>query len=329
MRILTRSEIERAIGMPEALEAARLAFTQLASGRAHVPLRTPLHLPEHEALALFMPAALEGTQALGCKLVTVYPHNREHALPSIHALVLLLDPNTGRPLAVLEGACLTTIRTGAASGVATELLARPEARVLACFGAGEQAFWQVKSICTVRPIERVWVRSRTEASAQRLIERLMQDRGVPRDLRAARTQEEAVCEADVICTATTSSTPVFEGRLLRPGTHINAIGSYSATMQELDTDAVRQARIVVDSRAACQAEAGDLAVPLAAGLIGGPETWTELGEILLGRAARRTSPEEITLFKSVGNAAQDLALAERALREAERLQLGTEIDMFS
>jgi ornithine cyclodeaminase len=311
--------------MPQAIEAMRDAFAQLSGGEAEVPVRTALPLPAHDAVTLFMPAYLGKGPALGAKVVSVHPRNRAAGLPTIHALVVLIDAATGRPLAALEGGYLTALRTGAGAGLATDCLARPGARVLACFGAGVQAETQVEAVCAVRPIERVWVVSRSEESARGFAERMRGRPGLPADVRVAPGARDALGEADVVCTATSARTPVLGGRDLRPGAHVNAIGVFTTDAREVDDETVRRARVVVDSRAACEAEAGDLVIPWQSGLTGGPETWAELGEIVLGRAPGRASPEEVTLFKSVGNAAQDLAAARLALREAERLGLGTEV----
>jgi alanine dehydrogenase len=327
MRVLSRSDVRQSLGMREAILAMRDAFAQLSGSEAQVPQRAVLDVPQQDAVVLIMPARLAAIHAMTCKVVSVYPRNPARGMKLIHALVLLIDENSGRPLAALEGGYLTGLRTGAASGVATDLLARKEARVLACFGAGTQAAFQVEAVCEVRAIERVWIKGRSTQRAEQLAERLRGVGRIPSDVRVAETAQQALAEADIVCTATTSSSPVFDGRDLRPGTHVNAIGSYTRAMQEVDIATLQQARIVVDSRAACQAEAGDLAAALGAGAIGGPETWTELGEILLGRAPGRQSESEITYFKSVGNAAQDAAAAQRAFLQASRLGLGQEIDL--
>ena len=327
MRVLSGRDVAQSIGMSEAILAVRQAFVQLATGRADVPVRTPVSVPGHDGLTLFMPAYLSGSAALGCKVVSVRPRNRDRGLPLIAALVVLVDEATGQPLAALEGSYLTSLRTGAGSGVATDLLARPEARVLACFGAGVQAATQVEAVCAVRPIKRVWVLSRSEETARRFADRVSGRRGVPSDVRVATDAEQALAEADIVCTATTSRTPVFDGRSLRPGTHVNAVGAYTHEMREVDAETVRRSVVVVDSRSGCSAEAGDLIAAMREGAVGGPETWVELGSVLAGLATGRRSPEEITFFKSVGNAAQDVAVGLRALREAERLGLGTSIDL--
>ena len=328
MRILSRSDVQRAITMPQAIDAMRDAFAQLASGEAEVPARTAVPIAAHDAVTLFMPAYLPRGPALGGKIVSVHPRNRAAGLATIHALVILIDHATGRPLAALEGSYLTALRTGAGAGLATDCLARADARVLACFGAGAQAETQVEAVCAVRSIERVWVYSRSDDSARRFIERMRGRPGVPDTFEIAASARAALGEADVVCTATSARTPVLDGRDLRPGTHVNAIGAFTTETREVDDETVRRARVVVDARDTCVAEAGDLVIPWKGGLTGGPETWTELGAIVLGRAPGRTSADEITFFKSVGNAAQDMAAARVVLRAAETLGLGTEVTLM-
>ena len=246
----------------------------------------------------------------------------------LHALVILLDAETGAPVAALEGGWLTALRTGAASGAATDLLARPDARTLAVFGAGAQAETQMMAVCAVRSIERVWLCSRTPARAEALAARLAGHHGVPTDLRIVADPAQAAGEADIICTATTSPSPVFPGEAVRPGTHINAIGAFTTTAREVDTRLVqRAARLVVDERAAAEAEAGDLVIPWQAGDGPGPESWIELGAIAAGLAQGRTEADQVTLFKSVGNAAQDVAVGALAVARAEARGLGVEVEL--
>jgi ornithine cyclodeaminase len=311
--------------MSLAIESARRAFTAYSSGLVEVPLRTQIPVPERDGTTFFMPGYLRDAQVMGGKVVSVRPRNREAGLPTIQGVMLLIDAATGLPAALLEAGFLTALRTGAASGVATDVLSRADSRVLACFGAGEQAETQIEAVCAVRAIERVWILSRSGDSAGRLAGRIRGQRGISEDVRVAESPSQALREADVVCTATTSRTPVFQGRDLRPGTHVNAIGSGTPDVREVDAEALRRAEIVVDSRAACRVEAGDLILALEQDAIKGPDSWTELGEILLGRANGRTSPEQVTYFKSVGLAAQDLAIAQTALHEAKRRGLGSEL----
>jgi alanine dehydrogenase len=327
MRILSREDVRQAVSMAEAIEAVKVAYAQLSAGQATVPLRTPIDLPAHAGITLFMPAYLVSSDALGVKVVSVHDRNPEQGLPLIHALVLLIAPTTGQPLAAMEGGYLTALRTGAASGVATHYLARPDARIVACFGAGTQAETQLEAVCAVRDISRVWVVDPNRDKARQFCQKLAGRGRIPTDLRLADSSAQAVRDADIVVCATTSTTPVFYGQDLRPGTHVNAIGAYRPDMQEVDATTILRATVVVDQRQACLAEAGDLILPLKQGLITGDKIYAEIGEIVLGRKLARSDSQEITYFKSVGNAVQDVAVGQLALHKAEQLGLGVEVGL--
>ena len=324
MLILSAADVRRAAPMPAAIDACAAAFVELSGGQATVPLRLPITQSQHDAVTFFMPAHLAQSNALGLKVVSVFPHNQQrHGLPSIHALVVLLDAATGQPLAAMDGTYLTALRTGAGSGAATRVLARPESRVLALFGAGAQAPHQVHAVCAVRPIERIWIvnRGRERADALAL---LLKEQGIQAEIRLADSAAAALAEADVICCATRASTPLFADAAVRPGTHINGVGSYTHELAEVPPATVGRARVVVDQRAAAWAEAGDLIQARDAGLLE-ESAIVELGEVLAGQAVGRSDAAQITFFKSVGNAVQDMAVGQLALAEARRLGLGTEV----
>ncbi|MDH7485632.1 MAG: hypothetical protein QHJ81_05070 [Anaerolineae bacterium] len=327
MHVLSKTDVQRAITMREAIEVVKGAFAQLSTGQATVPLRLPLEVPAQEAVTLFMPAYLAASGGMGAKVVSVFPHNAERGLPTIHAVVVLVDSATGQPQALLDGTYLTALRTGAASGAATDFLARSDARTVAVFGAGAQGRTQLAAVCAVRDIEQAWVYDVNRTAAERYVQELRAQPGMPPRLDVAASPAAAVREADVICTATTSHSPVFDSGDVWPGTHINAVGAFTPQMQEVDVAGLRGVRIVVDSRAACLAEAGDLIIPLRRGLIPAAEAWTELGEIAAGRAPGRRSAEEITCFKSVGNAVQDVSVGQAVLAAARRLGLGVEVEL--
>lgn len=328
MRVLSADDVRRAVPMAAAIDAVEGAFVALSSGQADVPLRAHIETPERQATSFFMPARLGGPggAGLGLKVVSVFPQNVARGEPSIYALVAVLDPESGRPLAVLDGTYLTALRTGAASGVATRHMARPEARTLALFGAGAQALPQALAVLAVRDIARVWIVNRTRGRAEALAGRL-RDTGYAGEVLLAAGPEEALAEADVVCAATASAAPVFRDEWLRAGAHINGVGSYKPSMAELPPETVARARVVVDQRRAAWAEAGDLIQARDAGLFGEGQVAGELGEVAAGRVAGRTGPDEITLFKSVGNAAQDVAVAALALARAEALGLGTSVSL--
>jgi len=319
MHILSGADVRRAVTMSEAIQAVRQAYIQLSAGQAVVPLRTPVPIEQRGAVTLFMPAYLAHSDALGAKIVSVFPGN---------TVVIVVDAATGRPLALLDGTYLTALRTGAASGVATDLLARPDARVVAIFGAGAQARTQLEAVCTVRTIEKVWVHDTApEAAAAYVQEMREHGRPVPADISVAESPAQATAQADIICTATTSSTPVFDDAHLKPGVHVNGIGAYTPEMQEIPAETVVRAKVVVDSRSASLEEAGDLIIPLRQGLITRDDIYGEIGEIAAGQIPGRESDQEVTFFKSVGIAVQDVAVADLVLRRATELGLGLEVEL--
>jgi alanine dehydrogenase len=325
VRVLSGKDVKAAITMAEAIEAVAQAFAQLSMGKASVPLRTSVET--EQGVSLFMPAHLPDSESTALKVVSVYPDNRSLGLPTIMAMVVVVDGRTGRPLAVMDGTYLTALRTGAASGVATDLLAREDAQIVALFGAGVQGRTQLEAVCTVRGIEEIRVFDINQGASQKLVAEMAGQGLVPENVLVANSRREAVRGADIVVTATTSHSPVFDGRDIAPGTHINGIGSYTPEMREVDEKVVERAKIVVDSREGCLAEAGDLIIPIEAGLITETDIYAELGEIVAGAKPGRESRQEITFFKSVGNAVQDAAVAWKALERAEKKGLGAVVEL--
>ena len=325
MLVLQAVEVRKALPMAETIAAMKRAFASLSDGSAQVPLRSRVVVSRHGGESLFMPAFVddEAGAALALKVVSVFTRNpQQYGLPTLHAAVVVLEPHTGRPTALLEGGTLTAIRTGAASGAATDLLARHDSRIAAIFGAGVQARTQLEAICTVRPIRTVWIYDRIPERIEPFMRELAGQGPIPDELRVAASPLQAVRDADVICTATTSLTPVFDDADLKPGVHINGIGSYTPAMAEVPAETVKRALVVVDSRAAALAEAGDLIQPIQTGLISETHIHAELGELVLGRKPGRARAEEITFFKPVGVAVQDAVAAQLAVEHAQRLGLG-------
>jgi ornithine cyclodeaminase len=328
IKIFTGRDIDQALSMTEAVEVVKDAFIQLSLKKAQSPVRTSLNLKEPGEAALVMPAYLEESRALGAKMVTVLPWNPRVQLPAVQAIVLLFDAARGSPLAVLEGTHLTRFRTGAATGAATQVLSRVHSRSLAIFGAGGQSFFQVKGVLAARKIERIKVFDLLPEKADELIEGLQADascRGI--ELLKTGTPAQALEGTDIVVTATTSSRPVFDGKLLKEGMHINAIGAFKPEMQEVDEETICRARIFVDSVEACLEEAGDLIIPLKRGLIQKTDILAELGEVAAGRKKGRSSPREITYFKSVGNAVQDVSVAQAIYDRARGKNLGQEVEL--
>ena len=328
MLVLTRSQVRDLVPMPDAVELMKTAFAELSAGRTVSPLRTVISLTDREGDALFMPAYVPAMNALGLKSVNVFRRNPRRGLPVIHAVVSLVDPETGQPLAIMDGTYLTALRTGAVSGAAADLLARPESRVLAAIGAGAQGVTQIAAVCAVRPIERVIAVDVNESALERLPETMRRDwPDIAERVETTTDASAAVRAADIVCTATTSHTPVFDDADIRPGTHISAVGAYTPEMQELPAATVARATVVVAAIDAALAEAGDLIIPLAEGLVTREHFARELGMVAVGMAPGRTSADEVTLFKSVGNAVQDVVVAKRAVDRARERGIGTEIDL--
>ncbi len=341
LRLLSASEVRRAMPMADAIRIVREAFLELSAGRAAMPVRTQIPIPESGGISLHMPAHLPGPGPVGkgqvgrgragkgqlaTKIVSVFPRNpdRSPPLPTIHALVLALDAETGVPLGALEGGTLTAIRTGAASGVATAELAPEDVETAAVLGAGIQARTQLEAMVVARPgIRRALVFDiRPEASAafaREMSERL----AIP--VTAAARADDAVAAADVIAEATTASAPVFSDSALRPRAHLNAVGSFTPAMQIIPPETVVRAKVVVDHRESCWEEAGDLIRPRDAGLIDESHVLAEIGEIAAGTAPRPEGGP--VLFKTVGTAVQDVAVAAAALARAEEQDLGVVVDL--
>jgi alanine dehydrogenase len=325
MRVLSRDDMRQALSMSRAVVAVKRGFAQLSAGQADIPLRSALDVPRHDGVTLFMPGYLASDEQMAVKIVSVFDRNPDKGLPLIHALVVVIDATTGQPAAVMDGAYLTALRTGAASGAATEALAREDACVAAIIGAGVQGRTQLEAVCAVRAIEKAWVYDLALEQARVYADEMEQRLSLP--VTVAGTPDEAVGDADVICTATTATSPVFDDADIRPGTHINAIGAYTPEMQELPPDTVLRAKVVIDDYEASMAEAGDLLIPIKQGLMTAEHIYAELGDIITGQKVGRTSPEELTVFKSVGVAVQDVAVSAAVLEAARRMDLGTEVDL--
>ena len=291
--ILDDGAVRRHLRMVDLIPAMSRALADLSAGRVLQPVRTMLSVAEHQGFFAVMPAY---AGALGAKLVTFYPTNQ--GIPTHHALILLFRPETGEPIAVMDGRLITEMRTAAVSAVATQLLARPDASVLGILGSGVQARSHLEALRLVRGFRdvRVWSPRSAGAFAERL------------GVRAVDSAEEAVRGADVVVVATAARTPVLFGEWLSPGAHVNAVGAVRPDWRELDDETVRRTRLYVESREAATQEAGDV---IAAG-----EVFAEIGEVVAGTRPGRQSAEEVTLFKSVGVAVEDVVAADLVYRAA-------------
>ena len=328
MLILNADDVRRVLPMDEAIEAMKSAYASLSDGTVVVPLRTRLSIPNSEALSLYMPAFVnsQNGNALAIKVVSLFPTNPRRGLAYIQSAVLVFNPETGEATALLEGSSLTAIRTGAASGAAIDLLSRPESKVLAIFGAGAQGHTQLEAACTARKIETAYIFDPNPEKAKSFAEEMNARDNITKDIRVASNAREAIENADIICTATTSMKPVFDDSGVKPGTHISAVGSYTPEMQEVPAETLLRAKIFVDSRSACLEEAGDLIQPIRQGHFDESHICGEFGEVVLGKIPGRGSTEEITYFKSVGIAVQDSMAARVALINARKMSIGTEVN---
>jgi len=323
-RLLSRKDIESFFTMKMCMEAVEKAFADLATGNATLPQRTPIPVPDEHGIALFMPAHIKSLGALGAKVVTVYKDNvPKHGLPTVLGTIILLDEATGFPVALMDGGYLTAMRTGAVSGVATKYMATPKANVAALFGTGVQAFTQVLGVHEARPLAKLLAYSLDAPDARRqFAARVTEAIGVP--VVVSDDPAAAVAQADILILATTASTPVLDGRWLKAGSHINGVGSHAPGARELDTLTVQKSRVVCDLTSACKSEAGDLMIPAQAGDWGWDKVAGDLGDVIVGKVPGRTSREEITLFKSVGLAVQDMSAARIVFDEAVKRGIGTE-----
>lgn len=322
--VLTRDDVAALLTMEDAIEAVETAFADLHAGRADMPQRAAIRVPDHHGTALFMPAHIAGMGALGIKVVTVYPDNpAHHDLPTVLGLILLNDPATGAAMALMDGGLITAMRTGAVSGVATKHMARADAKSVGIFGAGVQARTQLEAVAAVRALEQAVVYDVIAEQRERFAADMGARLSIP--VHAVAEPREAVEGMDVICTATSAREPIFDGDWLSPGTHINGIGSHAPDMRELDTRTIARSRLVVDAREAALAEAGDLLIPIADGSITADHIVADLGDVVAGQVPGRTGADEITLFKSEGLAIQDVSVAYRVLQRARERGVGTEI----
>jgi len=327
MWFISRKDLENILTMEEVIVAVEGAFTDYARGRWVIPSRTHFTLPE--GIVLYMPSFLsseeEAEGILGAKLVSVFPGNPEKGLPLIYGLYLLYDPPTGRPLALIDGVYLTGVRTGAASAVATKYLSRKNSRTLGLIGTGVQAGFHLMAILAVRGIEVCFLFDRIEERARRFADDYSEKLGV--NLEVLASADEVVGKSDVVVTATTSVTPVFSGSSLREGTHLNVIGAFTPETRELDSETVKRACLFVDSYEGALSEAGDLLIPMKEGVISRQDIRAELSEVVSGVMPGRTTEEEITLFKSVGFAIEDAAVAQLAYGRALEKGIGTQIEV--
>lgn len=327
MLVVNEKQIQKLYKMTDAIQDITAMLKAKEAGKINNPHRTVLDFPEYEASALYMPSADLASQVSAVKVVTIFPGNPAKGKPTTQGILLLSDATNGEHLAMMNASYLTRLRTGALSGIATDLLAKSNSRILSVIGTGAMAFEQVLGVLAVRDIEKIILVNRTLEKAHAFGERLrVHGVGIPYEVE--KDVDKAVKQADIICCATRSNEPVFNGSDLRPGTHINGVGSYLPHMKEVDETTVLSAdKIVVDDLEGVQDEAGELMHAATSGKWSFVEVYAQLGELVVGRKLGRQAQEEITFFKSVGAAYFDLAVAKGVYAKAKEADVGIEIEV--
>jgi ornithine cyclodeaminase len=330
MLLLSREDILSVFSMKDAIEADKKAFVLHSKGKAKMPLRINLETENKAGQCMFMPAYVGGELNMaGVKMVSFFAGNAAKNIPVVPATVAVVDGTTGLVTAIVEGTTLTQLRTAAISGAATELLANPDCKIGALFGTGGQATAQLEALMTARDLEEIRVFDVVEGRADAFIKKnaaLADKFGVK--LIAAKSPKENVADADVITSVTISATPVFDAADIKPGCHINGVGSYTPDKRELPFEILQRAsRIFVDNVEAVLAEAGDFAIPIKQGIFSEDQLAGELGELIMGKAEGRKSHDEITVMKTVGFATLDIVAAVEIVKKAEAAGVGTKVDL--
>lgn len=329
MLILTREDIKKVFSMKDAIEADKEALRIYSEGKSVVPLRVNIDIPKEQGQSLFMPAYVEGLDATGIKIVSVFPKNIEIGKPSVPAKMILLDGKTGEVSAIMDGTYLTQLRTGAVQGAATDILAKKDAKIGVLFGTGGQAATQLEAMLCVRELEEVRVFDINIERAKEFVEEMkinLAQYGTK--IIAVENGNEAIKDADIITTVTTSRRPVFDGSLVKKGAHVNGVGAYTPEMQELDELIVKNSdKIYFDTMEGVLAEAGDFIIPMKKGIVSKDDFQGELGQVILEEIPGRENDQEITLFKTVGVAVLDVVTAYRIYKKAVENNIGSNIEI--
>lgn len=328
MLVLTRTEVAGLLDVDELIDALAGAMADLSAGRASVPPRTGLVVPERDGRLMAMSAHVPARSVLMTKLVSLFPHNAGTALPTHQAVIVMFDAGTGAPVALLDGTEITAVRTGACSALSVRLLARQDAAVLAVLGTGVQARSHARAVVRVRDIEQIRVAGRDAGHVAQLVAELAEELKI--EVRSSASYADAIRGADVVCATTHATEPVVRRAWVSPGTHVTSVG-YNVSGRELDDDLVVQSLVCVEWRQAALAPlpsgSPDLLEPLRAGFITEEHVHAELGELVAGTKAGRTSKEQLTLYKSVGVAVQDATAASLVVAAAQKAGVGRHIDL--
>ena len=328
--ILKESDISSMITMSDIIEADKEALSIYSSQKSNIPLRSNLNVPEFNGQCLFMNGYAAPAKALGVKIVSVYPDNINKNIPSVPATMVLVNAETGMVNSLIDGTYLTRLRTGAISGLATDILARKDSKIFALFGTGGQAVTQLEAVLTVRNIEEVRVFDISKERAEEFAKKMSDKFGKKFNVKiiAAESSDAAIDNADIITTVTTSKKPVFDANKVKKNVHINGVGSYTPEMQEIPGDILVKAnKIFVDTRDGAINESGDLINPIKDGLIQKEKINGELGEVINGVIKGRENDDEMTFFKTTGSAVLDLVAAQKIYEMAKVKKVGQMVDL--
>jgi alanine dehydrogenase len=325
MLVLSERDVQRLLNIEELIQALEQAHIQYSTGKAVMPVRLVVPLPQIHGRITSMPGYLTQDKALGMKVVTYFQNNPKQDLPAILATIMLFSAETGKLIAVIDGSFITAIRTACASAMATKGLANPNTPVAGILGAGVQARAHIQALCRVKKLQRIKIYSPLGISAERVRQELESEVGV--DIEVVSSAEDTVRGADLVVTVTTAKEPVLELEWLKPGAHINAVGSHRPDLREIDGTTLARSKVVVDSREAVMAECGDILLAIKENSITENSIHAEIGEVLAGTKPGRTSADEITLYKSVGIAIQDVAAAHLIYHKALEKKVGTEVEI--
>lgn len=327
--VLKQKDIDRVFTMKDAIIASKDALELYSKGQSNIPLRINIDIPKEGGQSLYMPGYVEALDALGVKILSTYPQNAEKGLDSIFSTMVLKEAETGEICSIIDGTYLTQLRTGAVSGVATDLLAKEDSSIFAMIGTGGQAKTQLEAILNVRDIKEVRIYGRNKEKSKKFVERMKAELGnqFKFNIFATNSSKEAIENADIITCVTTAKQPVFEGKYVKPGAHINAVGSYTPDMQELDPYILIHAdKIYLDTRDGVLNESGDFIIPMRENKFSESDVTGELGELIMGRIPSRKNDTEITLFKTVGSAVLDVVTAKRIYDSAVEAGIGETIE---
>jgi alanine dehydrogenase len=325
MLVLSESQVQSLIDLDELIAALEQAHIQYSTGKAVMPVRLVVPLPQIQGRITSMPGYLHQDRALGMKVVTYFQDNPKQNLPAILATIMLFSADSGKMIAAMDGGYITAIRTACASALATKVLAKPDTPVLGILGAGVQARAHILALTRVRRLSRIKLYSPSGKSALTIKEELEKPCGLPIDV--VNSPQDAVRDSDLLVTVTTAKEPIVKPEWLKPGAHINAVGSHRPDLREIDGETLKRATVVVDSRAAVMAECGDILLALKEKSISEADIHGEIGEVLAGSKTGRSSAGEITLYKSVGIAIQDVATAQLVYRKALERSIGSQVEI--